>query len=38
MKNRLVMAPEYHGAVMELKISLALLSCSFVFFTEVKGG
>ena len=28
MKNRSLMPPEYHGAAMELKISLAFLSGS----------
>ena len=31
------MAPEYHAAAMELKISPAILSGSFVFFTGVTG-
>ena len=38
MKNRSLMSPKYHGAAMELKISLAFLSGSFVFFTGVTGG
>tara|TARA_B100000780_G_scaffold152400_1_gene106498 strand:- start:384 stop:500 length:117 start_codon:yes stop_codon:yes gene_type:complete len=38
MKNRSVMLPEYYGAAVELKISLAPLSGSYVFFTGVTGG